>query len=207
MAGPTPPYCTSQQVAYYLGQLFPGQVSVPDFDDTETFPSKTTVDFVIDNVSAEIDMALASVGYKLPLVEWSSETWPTFQTTLLRLLACLGASAHLINALKPAPATGSGKPQDQGNIYLTQYDEKLKALREGAGLQIRADCYVNTPAFRKLYALRAPMTDWGEEIIDATDFAQWSEATLLLQRTYDDMSRLAGGILYDLDIPLAHGKR
>jgi hypothetical protein len=209
MAPPTSPYCTSQQVSYYLGLLFPGQVTVPDFDDAATIPSKTQVEFYIDHVSSEIDAALASVGYKIPLVVWNSETWPTFQTALMRLLACLGAAAHACNDLLPAPATGNGKPQAQGNVYLTQYDEKLRAIREGAGLRIRADAYVNTPAFRKLYDARAPMTDWSEGIVDAINFATWNEATLLLSKTYAEMSHWAGGTLdiYALDIPEAYGKR
>ena len=209
MAAPTAPYCTSQQVAYYLSMLFPGQVAVADFDDATTIPSATQIEHYIENVSAEIDMALASVGYKIPLVEWAGETWPTFQTYLLRLIATLGAAAHAVNDLRPAPATGNGRPQDQGNAYLAQYDAKLKAIREGAGLRIRADCYTNTPAFRRLYDLRAPMTDWSEGIVDATDFTSWNEATQLLSKTYEQMRSWAGGTLdqYALDIPEAYGKR
>ncbi|NLS77330.1 MAG: hypothetical protein GXY76_08745 [Chloroflexi bacterium] len=209
MAPPTAPYCTTQQVAYYLSMLFPGQVAVADFDDAATIPSKTQIELYIEHVSAEIDLALASVGYKLPLVEWNGEAWPGFQTYLLRLIACLGAAAHAVNDLRPAPATGNGKPQDQGNSYLTQYDDKLRAIREGAGLRIRADCYVNTPAFRRLYDWRAPMTDWGQGIVDAADYATWGEATQFLSQTYDQMRAWAGGTLdrYALDLPEAYGRR
>lgn len=208
-APPAAPYCTSQQVAYYLSMLFPGQVAVADFDDAATIPSATQIDFYIENVSAEIDLALASVGYKIPLAEWNSEAWPSFQTALLRLIACLGAAAHAINDLRPAPATGNGKPQDQGNSYLEQYDAKLRAIREGAGLRLRADCYVNTPAYRRLYDLRAPMTDWSQGMVDAADYATWNEATQLLSKTYEQMRKWAGGTLdlYALDIPEAYGKR
>jgi len=205
---PSSPYCTHVEVAYAIRQLTSAGQSIQDFSAT-TIPTDTEVGWFITEIASEMEAALAEAGYKLPLAVWSGETWPTWQTNLLKFLNVLGAAAIVTQALKPAPQMPTGREYDQDNVYSKRFNEMLDKLRVGK-LRLRADCYASTLAERSLQMARAPMSDLGEGIIDGMDHLELREMTLLraaVGGTWAGWGGAGSVSGYDWDTMRAWGKR
>ena len=206
---PTSPYCTPAEVAYFVRQLFPGVVTVPDFDDTDTIPSKTEVTFLTNLISSQVDMAFREVGYKIPWAARAGETWPESNTYFLKFLAVLGAAASVIDVLKPAPAMPEGQQYEQSNVYDRRFRGMLDAIRKASGQGFRATTYPSTPADRQLVERRGPMTDFGEGIIDGAAYLGVTEYTRLMASELKVWANYGGADVarYNYDILRMWGKR
>lgn len=179
-----------------------------DFSST-TVPSLTEVTFHIQMRAADIDMAFSEAGYKVPFAVWSTETWPSHQTSFLQFLNVLGAAANVLMALKPAPAMPTQREYDQDNVYAKKFNELVDRIKAGK-VRFRADAYAGTPAYKSLYIPRAPMTDFGEGIIDGADYLELRDYTLLRQAVGDVWQGWGGATdltSYDWDTLRAWGKR
>jgi len=209
---PSSPYCTSEEVAYALKQLaFPGMTPGDFADDGTTNPTKTEVDFWIANTAAEIDMAFMRAGYKIPFAQWSSDdSWPTHQTNFLRFLNVLGAAAAITGlAMKPAPSQPMERDTEQANAYEARFKALLDDVRENV-IRFRADCYAGTNAYVGLVEPRAPMTDFGEGLIDGADYLELTGYTLLRMAIGETWAAWGGADTidgYDWDTLRAWGQR
>jgi len=191
MTAPTSPFSTTKQIAYLLLMLFPNsRYADPQFNNTDTSPSLAVVEQIRTFKSAELMMAFASVGYKIPFVELSGETWPTHQTNFLALVEAMGAAGVVADAREPAPAM-SGEAGPDTNKYTTSFNSWLKTIeKSGAGL--RADYYSGTKAEKWMLTPRAPTTEYTANYpanyADPAKFGLLLDNLRHLQDQYDDIS-------------------
>lgn len=158
MTAPTSPFASTKQIAYLLLMLLPGRIEDPDFNDVDTNPSLTVVKQIRSMKSAEMMMKFASVGYKIPFVVLTGETWPSHQTDFLSLVEAMGTAGMLADSLSPAPAM-MGESGPDSNKYTATFNEWLRTIdKSGAGL--RADYHIGTRAEQWLVTPRAPTTEY-----------------------------------------------
>ena len=183
-------YCTSLQVSYILRGMFPNTVGSPTGFTELTTPTLTQVESWITLVDSELDMALAEAGYMLPLVAITGESIPAQQTNLLTLASIMGVAGMVIDALKPAPAVGSGSRSGfpTGTRYFRdRFLEILNKIKHTAGMGIRAKTYPGTPANIKLKSHRGPMSSFREGLEGASDNMTLREFTDLVQLWNSDV--------------------
>ncbi len=208
MSAPTSPYCTSQEVAFAIRQLVSPGATYGNFS-ASSVPTKVEVDWFIDQIASEIEMAFCEAGYVIPFTVWSTEDWPAHQTAFLKFMNVLGVAAIVSEAMKPAPAMPEGREYDQDNVYQHRFDELLEKAQAGR-LRFRADAYVGTPAHKGLQEARAPMTDFGEGYIDGADHLGLRDYTLLRMAVGDSWAAWGGAADiegYDWDTLRAWGQR
>lgn len=209
MSTPSSPYCTSAQVAYAAAQLlYPGTTPTDFADDGTTKPTKTEVEFWIQSAAAEIDAAFLEAGYKVPFAIWSAEDWIEAQSSYLQFLNVLGAAAQVVKT-QGMPAGVPGREESQPNVYEDKFQAALDKIREGKS-RFRADCFSGSLAWQQLRVRRAPMTDFGEGIIDGMDHLEMTEYTLLRMAVGDTWAAWGGASdvsSYDWDTMRSWGKR
>lgn len=179
---PTSPYATSAQVSYLLNSLFIG--STPGIT---TIPTKTMVENHVTWTDTVIDAAFRSIGYKIPFVVVSGETWPTSQTNFLSYFSALGAAAMAGGwILRPAPAIGSGIGTGSGNIFADMF-ERVKRDIIDTGIGFRADYYLGTRAEKWLSEPYGPRVDFLEDYRDPTRFDMFSQYTDRILKEYAEV--------------------
>jgi hypothetical protein len=195
-------------VAFAVRQLVSPGATYTNFS-TLTIPTKVEVDWFIDQIASEIEMAFSEAGYVVPFTVWSTESWPAHQTSLLKFLNVLGVAAIVCDAMRPAPSMPSGREYDQANVYSKRFDDLLDKARAGR-LRFRADTYIGTPAHKSLQEARAPMTDFGEGYIDGADHLGIRDFTLLRMAVGESWAAWGGASDiegYDWDTLRAWGQR
>ena len=179
---PTSPYCTSADV-YTL--LFMSQdPTASDFAAAGT-PPKAKITSLIGQVCSRIDMEYAAVGYYVPFQAYTSETWPTHQTSFMTYFAAVGTAAFLGSKAMLPRAADFSKRQDQRSWYNKEWDELLDGIRQirkkysfnGAPMAIRALCRPGTPADRALQTPMPILTDFLEGYRDPTRYDLMREFT------------------------------
>lgn len=187
MAPPTTPYSTPTQAAYLLQTMFRGVVP-----NAGTSVTDTVFDQLISWTDAVIDGDFRSVGYKIPFVVVTGETWHVSQTTLLSFISALGAAAmaggHILN---PAPAmmpirSGGG---DQ-HPYALAIDKTRLKIRED-GFRLRANFYLGTKAEKWLSEPRGPWTDFMVDYYDPTRYQMVREYTEMMAGVFTDIGDLS----------------
>lgn len=189
-------YCTHTDVSYALRNLFPSVAGSPVGFDASTTPSKAEVDTYIDLADAEIDMALAEVGFVLPLTAITGETISTQQTNVLKLMSIMGAARMVVDALKPAPAMGPER-YPAGNIYGQRFEELRRLLKSTAGFGIRALTYAGKKANSKLATARAPQSSFREGLEGVGDTMGIWDFTVKLARDWHIEEQDAGAWDWD----------
>lgn len=205
---PTTPYCAQGEVAYFVRQLWPGTVTNFEFDNVDTIPSKTEVEFHITMVAAQIEAAFRGVGYKVPFVAKAGETWDASQTNFLKFLNLLGTAGIVGTILKPTPLKPE-RGRAQGNAYEEKFKELLESVVTTGGQGFRADAYEGTPADVSLSAVRAPQTTFGENIIDGADYLGMHDFTVLMADELSVWAEYGGADVraYNYDVLSMWGKR
>lgn len=190
MAAPTPPYSVSGQVALFLLNLLRGGT---DFS-ASTAPTKTHVESIITLVGSQVDMQFGSVGYKIPFVVMTGETWPTSQTNYLTLLTCLGTAAYVGgHNLKPAPAVAPGKEGAAGNVFQDAFNREMRKIWDGhntTSLKWRADYYIGTKAEYTVSLPSGPVTDFMEQYFDAGRYLSLFDVTEQLRAVQEEIKDL-----------------
>jgi len=182
MAAPATPYSTSAQVGLLLKTMFLGA------NPSATSPV-TTEDFtqLISWVDSVIDSFFRSVGYKVPFVAMSGETWPTSQTVVLSYMSSIGAAAmaggHILN---PAPAmvpirSGGG---DQ-HPYTIAIDKSLQHVLDH-GYHFRAQFYLGTKAEKWISEPQGPWTDFMVDRVDPTRYQMVRGYTDMIADVFDE---------------------
>lgn len=91
-----------------------------------TTPTTAQVNSIIDQVAAEIDMALSIQGYTVPV------TTPTAMTNFLKFLNALGAAAYTEDSMFPETAeTGEKAATTHSSKLMSRFKDWLKKLEEG----------------------------------------------------------------------------
>lgn len=187
MAAPSPPFTTSEMVAYLLTVKLNKATNF----SASTTPTLAAVNQFITWVSAQIEQRFGMAGYKVPLAEISGETWPTSQTTYLQLTATLGAAAMAGgHSQLPAPAMAPAQRGGSGNVLQDMFIAELNNIftpgrRPGQGtttMRFRAQYWPDTPAENVTNTPKGPTTDFLEGKFDPMRYlGNWEVANRVLQ--------------------------
>src|SRR3972149_6822303 len=119
------------------------QALLPKFTlGAATKPTSTQATAIINDVSVEIDAALAGAGYAVPV------TTPSWFVDYLGLVNQYGAAAAILKAMFPEPA---GTADTMPAIYAfweSRYQRAMTALRDGSAIPagLAASSAPGTPA-------------------------------------------------------------
>src|SRR4030067_1728551 len=97
-----------------------------------TKPTSTQATAIINDVSAEIDAALAGAGYAVPV------TAPSWFVDYLGLVNQYGAAAAILKAMFPEAAGSADTVPAIYQFWESRYQRAMKALRDGSAPQPRA---------------------------------------------------------------------
>jgi hypothetical protein len=167
----SPPYALSTDVALFLQSHLR---FAPDFH-TESVPTKDTVTNLLSLVSGHIDMQLRMAGYQVPLEAMTDESWPSTQTTWLKLVTCFGTLGFIGFAIQPLPTAPSDNRRGSGNLYQDMYAAEMAKIytpvaawdnRGVSAVRLRASYYPGTAAERALLSPRGASTDFMEGKVD-----------------------------------------
>jgi hypothetical protein len=163
----SPPYAATTDVALFLQSHLR---NATDFHEGST-PTKDTVTNLLSLVSGHIDMQLRMAGYAIPLEAMSGESWPSTQTTWLKLVTCFGTLGFIGFAIQPLPPAPSDNRRGTGNLYQDMYMAEMAKIytpidawnnRGVSHIALRADYLPGSAAERALLAPRGPSTDFME---------------------------------------------
>lgn len=195
----SPPYAATTDVALFVQST----LRAPDFHDGST-PTKDTVTNLLSLVSGHIDSQLRMAGYVTPLEAMSSESWPSNQTTWLKLVACFGTLGFMGVATQPLPTAASSNRRGTGNLYQDMYMAEMAKIyapvdawtgRGESAIKLRADYYPGSAAERSLLSPRGPSTDfmegkvdpmWGLTVWEISDSIMFIQDWLRRNRLYYD---------------------
>lgn len=176
MSPPVTPYTTPALASILAKNLFRGQVP-----SASTPVTSTELVQLIAWVDSMINGDFRSVGYKVPFLTLSGETWPTDQTVLLQFMSSVGAQAMASgHILLPAPTMRPGRVGGEKNVYAVFIDSFRNSVRDGSS-RFRAQYYMGTEAEKRLSEPHGPRTDFMEDYLDPTRYQ--------LFRGYTDMMR------------------
>jgi len=182
MTAPTTPFCTPALAGILSKSLFRGQN-----------PSSTTSvkDSDLEQLIAWTDAQLCgdfrSIGYKVPFIEISGETWPTDQTTLLQFWSAVGAMAMASGyILRPSPQMLPGRSGGERNVYAVLIEAARRDIREH-GYHFRAQTYIGTKAEELLTEPQGPRTDFGQDYVDPTRFELMHAYTDRMREVFSDI--------------------
>ena len=184
MTAPTSPYgCESSHVAAFATIILRKQT---DFH-ADTPSTKTAVDAMIGMIASQVDMALQSAGYIMPIAEIEGETWPDHQTSWLRMIIAMGTAAFAVgHVLKPAPALSPSRPGSTGNLFQDLFNFEIKKIwnpaTQEASSRLRAQTYPMSPAQLAITNPVAPMTDWSEGKFDYARHADFYDVADTMHR-------------------------
>ena len=103
------------------------QALLPKFTlGAATKPTSTQATAIINDVSVEIDAALAGAGYAVPV------TTPTWFVDYLGLVNQYGAAAAILKAMFPEAAAASDDTIAIYTFWEARYQKALKSLRDGS---------------------------------------------------------------------------
>jgi len=185
MAPPTPPYVTSALASLLLQNMFRGQVP-----DANTPITLDVYDQLIQWSCSYIDGWFASVGYKIPFATISGETWPTFQTTLLQMMAAVGAGALASGYVPlPAPRMVPNREGGEQNVYSVMFHGFMTQIHEN-GLGFRAQYWLGRDAEQWCNEPYGPRTDFYDGYYDGTRYQLLADFTDTYMGVFQDMGKL-----------------
>jgi hypothetical protein len=187
----TAPYCATYDVAALVTNLAPSG----DFSEI-TAPTSSAINRLISQYSAWVDSRFAARGYVLPWEVVSGETWPEYQSTLLRLIVAIGVAGAISGpVLKPAPAQGRTQGKAD-NVYTEEYHAFLREI-DINGLGFRANYRIGTPAEEFVNSPSGPLTDHLLGLLDPTRWQTVGEYTDMIQGVRQDYGISRGSIPWD----------
>lgn len=183
MAAPTTPYSTPAQAAYLMQNMFRGVVPSGTTPVTSTVLAQ-----LITWVDSVIDSDFAAVGYILPFVAVSGETWPTHQTAFLGFMSATGAAAMASgHILKPAPAMSMGQQGGDQNVYAVMFN-KFRTDIDKSGFHFRAQYYAGTKAEKWIATPYGPRMDfWPSDLYDPTQYELTRAYTNRMHELFSDV--------------------
>jgi len=105
------------------------QALLPKFTlGAATKPTSTQATAIINDVSVEIDAALAGAGYAVPV------TAPSWFVDYLGLVNQYGAAAAILKAMFPEAAGSADTVPAIYQFWESRYQRALKALRDGSAI-------------------------------------------------------------------------
>src|SRR3990170_7005507 len=105
------------------------QALLPKFTlGAATKPTSTQATAIINDVSAEIDAALAGAGFAVPV------TTPSWFVNYLGLVNQYGAAAAILKAMFPEAAGASDQTPAIYAFWEARYQRALKSLRDGSAI-------------------------------------------------------------------------
>lgn len=186
MTAPSSPYCTPAVAQILSRSLYKGQ------NPTATSPVPSSdLEQLITWTDSQINNDFRSIGYKIPFVEISGETWPADQTTLLQFWSAAGAMAMATGyVLRPAPRMSPGRSGGERNVYAVLVEEARRLIREH-GFHFRAQVYNGTKAQELLTEPQGPITDFGKDYWDPSRYELMHDYTDRIRELFDDMADLS----------------
>ena len=131
-----------------------------------------------------------SVGYQVPFVALTGETWPADHTVLLQIMSSVGATAFSTGyVLSPASAMGAGARFGSKNAWATLFDSFRQQI-EKTGLMFRAQYYIGTKAEQWLAKAYGPRQDFLDEYYDPTRHELLRAYTGRIFGVHEDMAEL-----------------
>lgn len=186
MAVPTTPFTTPAIARVLSTSLYKGRVP-----DANSPVPEADLEQLILWTDAQIQGDFRKIGYKIPFVAISGETWPTDQTTLLQFWSSVGAMAMATGyVLRPAPQMVPGRSGGERNVYAVLIETARQEIREH-GFHFRAQTYVGTKAEELLTEPQGPRTDYGQDYYDPTRYELMHAYTDRIKELYTDMAALS----------------
>jgi len=185
VAAPTTPYCTPALASLLSKNMFRGRApsSSSPVDPTELGQLITWTDSMLQG-------DFSTVGYKLPFVALSGETWPTWQTNLLQFMSAIGSMAMATGyILAPAPALVQGRNTGGQNAYAVLIESFREQIRDN-GLRFRAQYWAGTKAEKNLATIYGPMTDFMKDRYDPTRYELFRAFTERIEGEYADVKAM-----------------
>lgn len=169
MAVPTTPFCTPQDVALMMRNLF---INAPP--SSSTTPTDDTMEQLIRSTDAHILMAFQAVGYKIPFEILTGESWPSHQTDFLKYLSQIGTAAAISGyVLSPLP-TRSNRSTGENSVFASLFNKAKKDLSE-TGFHFRAGYYLGTKAERWLVEAKPPGNYYLDNVKDSDRYSLFGE--------------------------------
>ena len=185
MTAPTTPYVTPAIARILSNGLYRGQAP-----NANSPVSDSDLEQLITWTDAQINNDFRAIGYKVPFLELSGETWPTDQTALLQFWSAIGAMAFATGyVLRPAPQMLPGRSGGERNVYAVLIEQARRDIREH-GFHFRAQTYIGTRAEELITEPQGPITDYGKDYYDPTRYELFHDYTDRIREVYDDMKDL-----------------
>ncbi len=185
MAAPATPYVTSELASILLQNMFRGQVP-----DANTPITESVYDQLITWSDSILGGWFAGVGYKIPFLEISGETWPTFQTTLLQIMSSVGSAALASGYVPlPAPRMVPGRDAGQQNVYAVMFNSFREQI-ETNGCGFRGQYYLGKRAEQWCNEPYGPRTDFYDGYYDKTRYQLLKDFTDEYMTVFSDMKAL-----------------
>ena len=185
---PSAPYCDSGDV--YLMTIFAQNKAASDFTES-TQPRKTIVEYWIDHIASQIDMAYASVGYDIPFAAITGEDWPTHQTTFLKYFNSVGVASMTSGAASSPPVVNfiQGRRVERSfyEVEWSRLIEGVKALGQKVVenlVLLRASTRAGSSADHMLTDSMPPLSDFLQGYTDPTLFDTLRDFTNRMQTWY-----------------------
>ena len=182
---PTTPYVTGDLASLLAKNLFRGQT--PSFSTAVT---DMEMDQLILWTDSMLNMDFFSVGYKVPFLTLSGETWPAHQTTFLQFMSAVGAMAMASGyILAPAPAMHTGRVSGERNVWAVLIEGWRQGIHEN-GFHFRAQHYIGSKAEQWLATPYGPDTDFIRDKWDPTRFELLRDWTDRITDVHSDIQGL-----------------
>jgi len=185
MAVPVSPFVSADLASLLSKNLFRGQTP------THSSPvSSTEIEQLILWVDGIIEGDFADLGYKVPFLEISGETWPSWQTVYLQIMSAVGAMAMTTgHILLPSPNMRPGRAGGEENVYATLF-RRMQARVQIRGLRFRARYYRGTQAEKFISDPQAPRTDFQVEAYDPSRYELLKLYTDRMVSFFGDIRRM-----------------
>lgn len=183
MAAPSKPYCTYELASLLSQNMFKGRTP-----NANSAVDPMTITQLLTWTESMLEGDFHSIGYKIPFLELSGETWPTFQTTMLQYASAMGAMAMATGyILAPAPQLVAGRAQGERNAYAVLIESFRLEVRKH-GFRFRAQYYNHTPAEKQIATAYGPQTDFMKDRWDPTRYELFRAYTDRMVDVFDDIA-------------------
>lgn len=178
-------YADSDDVANLIRSLANRTAGAPAQFDANSTPTLNEVNSTLDQIAAEIDVTLGSLGFIQPLTNTGGSALTTTQSNFLLLLNGIGAAGLVIGSMFPYAAqptqVGSGP-----NPFRSRYDSMMRKIEKTGGYGLRMNSEVGTPADKQFVQVHGPADSYSNNKEDVRDYLSlWAmtEITQIAQET------------------------
>lgn len=178
-------YATASNVANLIRSLANRTTGAPADFDSNSVPTLAEVNSTLDQIAAEIDVGLGSLGFIQPLANTGGSALTTTQSNFLLLLNGIGAAGLVIGSMFPYAA----QPTQVGprpNPFRSRYDSMMHKIEKTGGYGLRMNSYVGTPADKQFVQVHGPADSYSnnkEDVRDYLDLWAMTEITQIAQET------------------------